>query len=230
MINYSSPLPDSIVTLQRTNTGLVRLFLTSGIKRATDICIASAGLILSAPLLLFYSVIATIITRRSPFQVQSRAISTAHPAIRVLKLRTLKPIIYICYSKTDSATKESQIEAAYIPFGRILRTLGFDKLPQLINVLKGEMSLIGPKALKIENILKIESTDASPMKLRTIIKSKPGISGLWHTNRITHFSLEELTYFDSLYEREKGFITDMKILINEFENILFRKNIHTPKK
>lgn len=201
--------------------------ISESLKRISDIVLSLAGILITAPFVLIYTLYAALLTRRSPFLIQSRTISTAHPVIKVPKLRTLRPIIHLYYGKTDAVSRESEIKAAYIPFGRTVRTHHFDKLPQLINVLKGEMSLIGPKAFSIEKLRRIQTIDAQQMQLRTIIKSKPGISGLWQVNRIIPFSIEELMFYDLLYEREKGFITDMKILLKTFGLILFRRNIDT---
>ena len=90
--------------------------------------------------------------------------------------------------------------------GEFLRRTSIDELPQLINVLKGDMSLVGPRPY-----LPREMDDMGNY-YDTIIESKPGITGLWQVSGRSNTTFEERLEFDMEYNENKGFFYDMGLL------------------
>lgn len=97
--------------------------------------------------------------------------------------------------------------------GRILRRLDVDELPQFINVLKGEMSIVGPRAYK-RNELEDQSKKYPGAKkyIDTTLTVKPGITGLWQVSGRNNVNFEERIKLDALYAEKWTILTDIKIL------------------
>ena len=91
--------------------------------------------------------------------------------------------------------------------GSFLRKSSIDEIPQLINVFKGDMSLVGPRPY-----LPREKETMGPY-YDLIIQSKPGITGLWQVSGRSNTTFDTRMRFDRQYNREKGLITDTKILL-----------------
>ena len=93
------------------------------------------------------------------------------------------------------------------PLGRFLRRSSIDELPQLFNVLKGDMSLVGPRPP-----IPYESAHYQPWHLRRILAIKPGITGLWQVQGRSNIGFNDMVRLDLRYLRECSFRLDLKIL------------------
>jgi lipopolysaccharide/colanic/teichoic acid biosynthesis glycosyltransferase len=98
-------------------------------------------------------------------------------------------------------------DSRLIPCGLLLRTLGLDELPQLLNVLKGEMSLVGPRPC-----LPYEYENYLPGH-RQRCQTLPGLTGLWQTSGKNRTTFEEMIDLDVHYARHKSFLMDLKIMV-----------------
>src|SRR2546425_4028297 len=94
------------------------------------------------------------------------------------------------------------------PVGRILRKTSLDELPQLWNVLRGDMSLVGPRPP-----LPYELEQYKPWHLRRILEAKPGITGLWQVSGRSRTTFDEMVRLDLRYARTRSLWTDIKILL-----------------
>lgn len=103
--------------------------------------------------------------------------------------------------------------------GRFIRATSLDELPQLINVLKGEMSLVGPRP-----DLMVQETDYIPEDWNLRISVRPGITGLAQVNGRSNCTFEERLNYDIEYARSHGLLLDLKILCKTVAVILHRKN------
>jgi lipopolysaccharide/colanic/teichoic acid biosynthesis glycosyltransferase len=92
--------------------------------------------------------------------------------------------------------------------GRFIRKTSIDELPQLINVLKGEMSLVGPRPP-----ITYEAERYQPWHLRRILEVKPGITGLWQVIGRSRTTFDEMVRLDIRYIRERSLVLDLKILL-----------------
>jgi lipopolysaccharide/colanic/teichoic acid biosynthesis glycosyltransferase len=104
------------------------------------------------------------------------------------------------------------------PVGRIIRKLSLDELPQFFNVLKGEMSLVGPRPpipYEIENY--------KPWHLRRILEIKPGITGLWQVEGRSQTSFDEMVRLDLRYVKDWSIWLDIKILLKTVKAVLVAK-------
>ena len=105
-------------------------------------------------------------------------------------------------------------------FGKVLRKYSIDEIPQIFNVLVGDMSFVGPRpALENQDLL-ITKRDKF-----NIHELKPGITGLAQINGRDMINLEKKVYFDNLYKINQSFFFDIKILIKTFTNVIFSKGV-----
>lgn len=111
--------------------------------------------------------------------------------------------------------------------GKILRKTDIDELPQIINVIKGDMSLIGPRPMykdELERHLSKFSKDKEYLK--EIFKVKPGITGIWQVSGRNKISFSERLKMDSEYTKNINFITDLKIFFKTPYVVLTRKGAY----
>jgi lipopolysaccharide/colanic/teichoic acid biosynthesis glycosyltransferase len=94
------------------------------------------------------------------------------------------------------------------PVGRFLRRTSLDELPQLINVLRGEMSLVGPRP---EMPFIVEQYDAHQRQRLDVI---PGITGLWQLSADRAFLIHENIFYDLYYIRHRNFFMDIAVLVH----------------
>lgn len=99
--------------------------------------------------------------------------------------------------------------------GRILRRTSMDELPQLFNVLRGEMSLVGPRPP-----IPYEAEKYQPWHLRRILEAKPGITGLWQVEGRSRVSFDDMVRLDLRYARDWSLILDLKILLRTVKVVL----------
>ena len=99
--------------------------------------------------------------------------------------------------------------------GKIIRNLSIDELPQLFNVLKGEMSLIGPRPP-----LPYEVEKYQPWHLRRVLEMKPGITGLWQVNGRSRTSFDEMVRLDLRYVQHWSLWLDLKILLKTIKEVI----------
>ncbi len=103
------------------------------------------------------------------------------------------------------------------PIGRVLRRSSMDELPQLWNVLKGEMSLVGPRPVPRSELLAKYHTHAAPY-----LACKPGLTGLWQISGRNRLSYRERIAKDAQYHRQKSLWLDLRILLRTIAVILRR--------
>ena len=99
--------------------------------------------------------------------------------------------------------------------GKIIRKLSIDELPQLYNVLKGEMSLVGPRPPLPYEVEKYE-----PWHLRRILEVKPGITGLWQVEGRSKTSFNDMVRLDLRYVQNWSLLLDLKILVRTVKAVL----------
>ena len=100
------------------------------------------------------------------------------------------------------------------PVGKIIRATSIDEFPQFINVLKGEMSLIGPRAYRKEELQEYEKKYPSTKKyIKDIRATKPGITGLWQTSGRNELNFEQRAKLDSKYVRSQNIWKELLIIL-----------------
>jgi lipopolysaccharide/colanic/teichoic acid biosynthesis glycosyltransferase len=190
------------------------LFTYAGRKRLLDLVLASTLLILALPAM---AVVAVAVRASSPgpaLFVQARSGQGGRP-IHVIKFRTM------CVTTRPQAGRETQPDDPRItPVGAWLRHTGLDELPQLVNVLRGDMSLVGPRPLlKWEN----DACDARQSRRLDVL---PGITGLSQVNGRNRIEWAARVEWDLEYVRRASLWLDLKILVRTVGVVLFGQNAY----
>jgi sugar transferase EpsL len=181
------------------------------LKRMLDIIAASVGLVFLSPLLILVAVAIWMNMGRLIFFRQTRAGYKAEP-FRVFKFKTM-------IDAYDSEGRPLPDRARIAPLGRLLRRTSVDELPQLFNVLRGEMSLVGPRPLKIEYLEFYSREQARRHEVR------PGITGLAQIKGRNALSWEERFALDVWYVDHQNLFLDAQILLLTFGSLLSRSSV-----
>jgi exopolysaccharide biosynthesis polyprenyl glycosylphosphotransferase len=129
-------------------------------------------------------------------------------------------------NESNGALFKMKNDPRITPFGKILRKFSLDEIPQFINVLKGEMSLVGPRPLPVEDF---ENNKDTPInfkwpKHREIVK--PGMTGLWQISGRSNLSYEEMLFLDLYYIENQSIFLDMEILFGTLPIIFFGRGAY----
>ena len=181
------------------------------VKRAIDFIGAFLGLIVLSPIIILIVIILAIINNGSPFFYQGRP-GKESKVFKIIKFKTM----------TEAKDKEGCLlsDAERMTFvGRIVRKISLDELPQLINVLKGDMSLVGPRPLLTEYLPLYSSEQNRRHNVR------PGITGWAQVNGRNAISWEEKFKLDVWYVDNKSFLLDLKILFLTVLKVIKKEGI-----
>jgi lipopolysaccharide/colanic/teichoic acid biosynthesis glycosyltransferase len=191
-------------------------------KRGIDIIGASFGLVFVAPVILSA---ALAIRLTSPGGAFFRQLREGHGGRRfwIYKLRTMRSDAEALkaelrlYSEQDGPAFKMSDDPRVTPLGRILRKTSIDELPQLWNVLKGDMSLVGPRPLPVD-----ESESCAPWQ-RQRLTVRPGITCIWQVRGRSIVTFDEWVRMDLKYVRRRSLWYDLFLLIITGPAVVLRK-------
>ena len=191
-------------------------------KRVMDLILSVLALILLAvPMLLIMLIV--YLDDPGPVFFSQYRVGLGGKHFKMYKFRSMR-----VDAPSESATAEIQNPGAYItPVGAVIRKYSIDELPQLFNVLIGDMSLVGPRPL----ILKEQ--DMHDLRSRYgVYMVRPGLTGLAQINGRDLVTAEQKVYWDVKYLEEFGFLSDMKIILGTIPKILTHADVAegAPKK
>jgi sugar transferase EpsL len=183
-------------------------------KRLFDLVAAGLGLLLLSPLLLFLGTLVRV-QHGAPVLFRQQRPGFKGIPFRVYKFRTMLEV---------RATDGSPLPDAerLTPLGRFLRTTSLDELPELINVLRGEMSLVGPRPLLMQYLERY-----SPEQMRRH-DALPGITGWAQINGRNALTWEDKFRLDVWYVDHQSFWLDLRILMLTFWKVFTREGISQP--
>ncbi len=198
------------------------------IKKIVDIIAGVLGTILLIPLIAIVWIIRKCLNENDgPLFFEQIRIGKNGKKFRMYKFRTMvmeaDEKLYKYLEENPEAKKEYKKykklkhDPRITKLGAILRKTSLDEFPQFINVLKGEMSLVGPRPY-----LYREKEDLGEYYYNSITKVKPGITGYWQVNGRNDVDFEERAYMDTYYIERRGIIMDLKIILKTFLKI-FKK-------
>jgi lipopolysaccharide/colanic/teichoic acid biosynthesis glycosyltransferase len=170
-------------------------------KRAMDATLSSVVLVLLSPFLIFLAILIRLDTPGSPFFVQTR-VGRGGRLFHIYKFRSMhKAVPKYDLSPTTSA------DLRITRLGRSLRKYSLDELPQLINVLRGDMSLVGPRP---EMPFIVEHYNSQQ---RQRLQATPGITGLWQLSADRALPIHQNIHHDLYYIQNRSLSMDLGILI-----------------
>lgn len=182
------------------------------IKRFLDIIISSLSIVLVLPICFLVFLALLIVNNWSPFFLQKRPGKNGK-LFKIIKFKTMN----------DNKDKQGDLKPdseRLSRIGKIVRSTSLDELPQLINVLKGDMSLIGPRPLLVEYLPLYNSVQKRRHELR------PGITGWAQVNGRNSIAWKKKFELDVWYVDNISFTTDMKIIWLTIKKIFFSEGIN----
>lgn len=181
-------------------------------KRLIDLILSLIGLLIISPLFLLITLLLTIANAGRPFFTQTRPGKNAR-LFKVIKFKTMN-------DKRDKASNLLPDAERLTPVGEFIRKTSLDEIPQLINVLKGDMSLIGPRPLLVEYLPLYNKEQARRHEVR------PGITGWAQVNGRNAISWEQKFEYDVWNVDNVSFLLDMKIMLLTLKKVLKREGIN----
>ncbi|GCD78832.1 sugar transferase [Schleiferia thermophila] len=185
------------------------------IKRTLDVLISIVALIFTFPILLIVAVLLSIQNKGQIFYYQLRPGLNQKP-FKIIKFKTMNDQ---CDENGNLLPDVQRITK----IGRIIRNLSIDELPQLINVLKGDMSIVGPRPLLFKYIPLYNKEQLRRHEV------KPGITGWAQVNGRNSISWTRKFELDIEYVDHVSFLFDMKILFLTIKKVLLREGINQSK-
>jgi len=182
------------------------------IKRFFDLLLSVIGLSILSPLLLLVSILLIITGHRSPLFFQDRS-GLNGKTFKVIKFKTM-------IDTTDDSGRLLSDEYRLTKLGKFLRSTSIDEIPQLINVMKNDMSLIGPRPLLVEYVTLYNDIQKRRLDV------KPGITGWAQVNGRNAISWKQKFELDIWYVDNTSFFVDLKIFILTIIKVLKSEGIN----
>ena len=193
-------------------------------KTLFDFIFSLTVIILGSPLFLFISILIKF-SSRGPIFYYHKRVGKNFKTFYCIKFRTMHPEaddIFNNLLEKNAAIKEEfekthklKNDPRITTIGKFLRKTSLDELPQFLNVLKMEMSVIGPRPIVEKEITKYGN------QINKVLSINPGITGLWQVSGRNNLSYSKRVYLDSLYVDSFNFIMDLRIIIRTFGVLLF---------
>lgn len=181
------------------------------IKRLLDMVLSGIALIILSPIMLFIAIFVRIKLGSPVLFIQERP-GKDEKLFKLYKFRSM----------TDARNKDGNLlsdEERLLKFGRILRTTSLDELPELINIFKGDMSIVGPRPLLARYLPYYRQEE----RIRHTVR--PGLTGLAQVNGRNNLGWDERLRLDIEYVKQISLLNDIKIIIATFVKVLKRSDI-----
>lgn len=183
------------------------------IKRPLDCFLAICALVVLSPVMLITAILVRI-KLGSPIIFKQQRAGLNEKSFYILKFRTMT-------EQKDSSGELLPDEVRLVPFGKKLRASSIDELPSLMNIVKGNMSIIGPRALPVRYISFYSEEEHHRHDVR------PGLSGLAQVSGRNYVSWEDKFKMDLDYISHISFITDVKLVLRTIGVVFKHENIDT---
>ena len=192
-------------------------------KRSADIIFSLTLLVFGFPVLLLLAILVKLSSPGPVFYIQER-LGRNFNRFGCIKFRTMRVdadnILTEILAKSSSMRKEFELDfkirkdPRITPVGRFLRRSSLDELPQLINVLLGEMSIVGPRPIVDREI------ERYGKYMEDVLSVRPGLTGLWQVSGRNNLSYRKRVELDVYYVRFRSFLLDVIIILKTFGVLL----------
>lgn len=194
-------------------------FYQLGIKRLIDIviCLIALPFVL---IILIPVAIAIKIEDQGPIFYHSGRIGVGFKEFGMLKFRSMK-VNAPDLRNEDGSTFNSNVDPRVTKVGHFLRETSIDEIPQIFNILKGDMSIIGPRPGDVESKNTYDNEEKDKLLIR------PGITGYTQAYYRNNLGVREKRLYDAWYAHNVSFMLDIKIFFKTITTVLKRENIYT---
>jgi exopolysaccharide biosynthesis polyprenyl glycosylphosphotransferase len=200
----------------------------AGFKRALDVAVAAAALAVASPVMMVVAAAIKLLDPGPALFSQERLGRGGRP-FRLYKFRSMRvdaenvlrsrPELHRRYVENDYKLPEAD-DPRILPLGRFLRRTSLDELPQLWNVLKGDMAIVGPRPIVPAEIEKYEPYGD------LFLSSRPGLTGQWQVHGRSEVQYPERAYMDLDYIAGRSVLTDLDILVRTVPAVIRRTGAH----
>ena len=189
------------------------MFYALYIKRPLDFLLSLCAIIALSPLLLLLTIVGAIKMKGNPFFTQLRP-GKDEKIFRLIKFRTMT-------CETDSDGNPLPDEQRLVPYGKFLRSTSLDELPELFNILKGDMAVVGPRPLLVKYLPLYNEEQHHRHDVR------PGLTGYAQAYGRNTLTWEDKFEHDVYYVRHITFALDCKIIVHTILIVLKRQGINS---
>lgn len=190
-------------------------------KRIFDMVASILAIIIFSPLFLLTGILIKLTSKGPVFYTQTR-VGLGGKHFEIIKFRTMR----VDAEKDSGPVWAKKIDSRITPIGNFLRKAHIDEIPQFVNVLKGEMSIIGPRP---ERPIFVQQFKKEITDYEKRLQIKPGITGLaqvWHNYDVTIQDVRKKIKYDILYIKNVCFWTDLRILFRTVRVVFTGEGAH----
>ena len=180
-------------------------------KRLIDFILSLLGIIILSPVLLILTVLGTVKMKGNPFFTQDRP-GLHEKIFKLIKFRTMT-------NEKDENGELLPDEKRLIPYGKFLRSTSLDELPELFNILKGDMAIIGPRPLLVRYLPRYNAEQHRRHEVR------PGLTGYAQTHGRNAVSWDEKFKMDVWYVDNLSFKVDIEVFMDTVKAVLRHEGI-----
>ncbi|MCU0453806.1 MAG: sugar transferase [Bacteroidetes bacterium] len=201
-------------------------------KRTFDIVGSAMILLLLSPVFFLTSLLILLDSGRPIFFTQTRAALRGGKTFGFLKFRSMVKNADALkadlrqHNESDGALFKMRADPRITRVGRFIRRYSIDELPQLLNVLKGDMSLVGPRPLPVEDFELVKEGEEFWSSIKDRDKIKPGMTGLWQISGRSSIGFKEMVMLDLYYVENHSLLFDLEILFATIPVVLFGKGAY----
>lgn len=215
---FDSPQPPSgALGSPRHRSGFWPIVLRPALKRTIDIAFSATMLLVLLPV--FLAITAAVAADGGPAFFSHRRVGRGGRSFGCLKFRSMRPdadrLLAELLARDPSAraewgaTRKLRRDPRITWIGKLLRVTSLDELPQMINVLRGDMSLVGPRPVVQEEL---DQHYAPALAAGDYLSVRPGLTGPWQVSGRSNTGYHERIALDSDYARNPSLLRDLKIL------------------
>ena len=210
-----------------------RIFLFIVVKRSVDIISSILFLVVFSPILILIAICIKL-SSPGPVLFRQKRVGFGNHQFEMLKFRSMYigdndkflkekyPDLWDKYKKADWKLPMNE-DPRITPIGKFIRTTSVDEAPQFINILRGEMSLVGPRAYREDELYEYERKYPETKKYIDIIRTaKPGLTGLWQTSGRNDLSFEKRAELDANYIKNRSLRQEFFIILKTPFHMLSR--------
>ncbi len=190
-------------------------------KRGVDFVGAFVGLLLLSPLFMIVAILIKWASPNGPVFFRQRRFGLGGKPFQIYKFRTMHTSMegehmqhVLELSKSNGVLEKPDISSRLIWLGQFYRDFAIDELPQLVNILRGEMSLVGPRP----DVLDVRDYEPWQRERFTVL---PGVTGPWQVSGKNRCTFDQMMEFDVEYARKNSFWKDAGILLRTVYALLF---------
>ena len=202
------------------------------LKRAFDIVVSSLLLVMFSPLFLVVAIAIKLESEGPVFFRHRRSLGAGDGAFDFLKFRSMHDHAdtakdsLLGLNESDGALFKIKDDPRLTRVGRVIRKFSIDELPQLVNVLKGDMSLVGPRPLPVSDYTRLDQNDHVGGYVHLRSKVKPGMTGLWQVSGRSNLGFRDMVMLDLYYIENQTILFDLEILAQTVPVVLFGRGAY----